>query len=277
MISLRHRVERFENGLNPVMVKELRQAVNGQIIAGVFTVFLAAMMLIFIVSASQSLHRGLSNTGQDIVQMLVVVMSFCFAFVLPLIAGGRTHHERHTGHMALMVGAGLRFKRIFWGKFLSLLTVEAVILSTILPFALAATYLRGVDVPTVMMATGWVVITSGFCIAMAIGLGCQTMGVVSILLATAFGLAFGGIGAVLGGVGAIAILEGGLEGGAGFLAGSCTCVGLVLAVTMPLVLAGASEKINHNRTDYHHPTTPSFYDSPASPADDRQRSRAVHR
>ncbi len=246
--------QRIDDAINPIVVRELRQAVNSRAIPALLMVLLLLMVASFALIAGRSAGAAtLDDRGAELARALMVMLGVGLLVILPIMAGVRLHRERHDRQLELIVISGLRFGRIFMGKLLAALAIEMMILSSILPFATAAIYLRGVDIPAILTAAAWLVMLNVIALAMVLGLACHTMGLVSVCFVCGFAGVFLLI-VTLGGVGAATatIDQGPSAIFNELLGGFCVCAGLPLLVTLPIVLAGAADKINHNRTTYHH-------------------------
>jgi hypothetical protein len=137
---------RLDGWLNPILVKELRQAVRSRLVAALLLVFLAAQLLVVSIFVISQTAFGMSfRAGQYLVSILsAVLFFFCVVFV-PLYAGIRLMWERTETDLDLMYTTTIRPGAIIRGKLFGAAAVTFLVYCTCLPF-LAFTYLlRGVD------------------------------------------------------------------------------------------------------------------------------------
>jgi len=239
--------------LNPMVVRELRQLINSRAIPGLFLLLLLVMVVVLAHSSAKArVASDMAAIGYELAQRILYVLATGFVIVMPLIAAVRLHRERHSRQLELIVATGMRFRRIFFGKLWSAVLIELMALSATLPFAITASYLRGVDIPSILSAAVWILFISMIALAMALGMACHTMGLVSIWFVAALTLVFVMICWIVAWTGALDMLH---RGWASIFdamtAGVCACSGLTLAVVFPMVLAGAADKVNRNRTTTH--------------------------
>jgi|GEM_PF-888835 len=140
--------------LNPVFVKEMRQAVRGRL---VLSMFLLALTVMFGLSAwmllTMDTDRG--NSGHQFFATLLGTLTALTAVCVPAWSGGRMLQERHgEDGIDLLYFTPMAAEEIIQGKFLSNLALSAVFFSAGAPFLAVAPLLRGVDVPTVVLVTG---------------------------------------------------------------------------------------------------------------------------
>ena len=90
---------RFDDAMNPIVVKELRQAVKGRFLSAMLTLFLivqlvalgVAIMIIDDVQSDFGAGRAVCTT------MLVILSLTCMLFI-PINTGVRLAFERSDGH-----------------------------------------------------------------------------------------------------------------------------------------------------------------------------------
>jgi hypothetical protein len=139
--------------LNPVFVKEMRQAVRGRL---VLSMFLLALMVMFGLSAWMLLTMDFdrSGFGAQLFATLLGALTLLTAVCVPAWSGGRMLNERHGAEgVDLLYYTPMTAEEIIQGKFLSNVTLAAVFFSAGAPFLAVTPLLRGVDVPTVIMVT----------------------------------------------------------------------------------------------------------------------------
>lgn len=128
---------------NPILLKELRQAVRSQLLTGML---LSLLVVHFMVSIG-FLAAEDSQLGLDVVRaFLVVLAAICLVFI-PLYTGIRLALERQQAD--LMFVTALSAQKVVQGKFFSSVYLTVLFFSECLPFMTFATLLRGVDLPTI--------------------------------------------------------------------------------------------------------------------------------
>lgn len=143
--------------LNPIVVKELRQAVRGRFLAGILIFFLALQLItlgIFLLTkgiSSIDLVGG-ESYGEDVFGILVAVLFFATVFCVPIYAAARIYSERAGDQMALFFVSTLAPHRIVAGKLASNLVLTLLLFSACLPYLSFTYYLRGIDLPTIGIA-----------------------------------------------------------------------------------------------------------------------------
>ncbi len=149
--------ERLDDALNPIVVKELRQAVRGRFLAGILIFFLALQLItlgIFLLTkgiSSIDLVGG-ESYGEDVFGILVAFLFFATVFCVPVYAAVRIYAERAGDQMALFFVSTLAPHRIVAGKLASNLVLTLLLFSACLPYLSFTYYLRGIDLPTVFVA-----------------------------------------------------------------------------------------------------------------------------
>ncbi len=141
-------VQRLDDGMNPVVVKELRQALRSRVAMGLAAAFLVAHLVVFTGSVMMwQPHR--TDVGREVFMVYSYVLAVTLVIAVPAYAGGRCFAEHLADEFKAMLMPGLSFDRIFWGKTLSTLVIDLMLLSIMAPFAYACTLMRGIDLPTI--------------------------------------------------------------------------------------------------------------------------------
>ena len=147
---------RLDDALNPIVVKELRQAVRGRFLAGIL-IFLLALQLatlgLFLLSKGISTVDliGGESYGKEVYATLAGILFFAAVFCVPIYAAVRIYAERSGDQMALFFVSTLAPYRIITGKLASNLTLSLLLFSACLPYLSFTYYLRGIDLPTVFV------------------------------------------------------------------------------------------------------------------------------
>ena len=164
------RLEKINDRLNPIVVKELRQAVQGKFLVVVIVCFLCVQLLtmgLFLVidkSVSESFDGGLK-----IFRVLVSNLLMTCLLCIPAYTGIRLANERADANVDLLFITALRPQSIIWGKFLAGLVITVLLYSACMPFMTFTYLLRGIDLPSI-----FVLLTFDF-IVVAVGIQCAIL------------------------------------------------------------------------------------------------------
>lgn len=142
-----------DNRLNPIVVKELRQAVQSKFV----TLMIMLLLLAQVISIGGWIlvdeHLAAKMTaGRDMFMTLLVGLVVLSSLLVPLYAGARFAFERSDTNMDLLYGTTISPWAIVWGKFLSAAVVAAIIYGACMPFIVLTYLLRGIDVPTILVS-----------------------------------------------------------------------------------------------------------------------------
>lgn len=237
-------LERFGDRLNPMVIKELRQAVRGNAVSGMLCSYLAVMVLVFAREALALEATGFDpRAGLRVFGAIATVMVVTLVIAVPVYAGVRVHVERATEHLRMVQITGIGFPRLFWGKFHAAMLVDVLLLSAMLPFAFAATLLRGIGLPTIAVVAGLTAACSAINVIGMLAVGCLMDGHVSRALWSLFGLTALGSMLVFSGLLAAAVIAADDPGI--WLAASCPTCGyaLVVVVTLAMLYQGARQRL----------------------------------
>jgi hypothetical protein len=137
--------------INPVVIKELRQAVRSWAVTGMLLLFLTVLFitsLVFLVSQSFDNNPG-QELGRYIFQGFLAILTFASVIFIPLYLGVRVAMERVDSDPGLLYISTLTPGRIIRGKFFCGAYMAMLFFSACLPFMAFTNLLRGVDLPSV--------------------------------------------------------------------------------------------------------------------------------
>lgn len=160
--------------LNPIVVKELRQAVRSWAVTGMLLLFLAVLFITSLIFLVQQTYISESNTGlgAEMYQAFMVIVTVACAFFIPLYVGARVALERQDNNPDLFYVSTLSPGRIIRGKFFCGSYMALVFFSACMPFMAFTNLLRGVDLPTVFFALFCLFLVVSVTTMMAIFLAC---------------------------------------------------------------------------------------------------------
>jgi hypothetical protein len=142
--------------INPIVVKEVRQAVNSRIVAGALLLFLAIQIIVMTVRLTlqdDSLGQGSVDlrAGREIFLIVQGILVGTCILVIPAFTGARLMGERSDVNVDLMFITSLSPWKIISGKFVAAAALALLIFSACAPFMTFAYILRGLDVPTILI------------------------------------------------------------------------------------------------------------------------------
>lgn len=187
---------RVAERLNPMLVKEVRQALNGRL----FRVgYLLALTAAFCIAMVMLMSGGRPNGAALALAMFGCMGVSIFAFV-PLSAFMSMGGEWDENTYDLLVLSNLTPRRIVWGKLGAAFVQTLVSFSAFLPFFVFAFLLRGVNLPSLLLLLGGALVVSPAAALVAIGLSSLTTNrflrivLLVVLVAGLFMLVGGSIG-----------------------------------------------------------------------------------
>lgn len=148
-------ISRFSDRVNPIAVKELRQAVRSRIVTGMLVFFLilqfvvVALYLLMQPSAASDL-----TSGRDLAAALYAILMFLCVVFVPMYSGIRLAWERSTAHCDLMFATTISAWAIIRGKMLTAALIVGLLYSACAPFMVFTYLLRGIDLPVIFMMLG---------------------------------------------------------------------------------------------------------------------------
>lgn len=144
--------------INPVAVKEFRQAVQSRWVTAVFMLFLLLNLCIIGGYLMLSPNAATSiDGGRNIFMFLEAVLFFtCLGFI-PLFTGARLSIERNDTNIDLFFITTITPGAIVRGKYFSAMALTLLIYSACMPFMILTYLLRGIDLPTIftVLALGY--------------------------------------------------------------------------------------------------------------------------
>jgi hypothetical protein len=180
--------------INPIVVKELRQAVQSRFVIAALLTLLAIQIVaigIYILASGASLF-GFYAGRQSFVMLFAILQVIGMLFV-PLYTAVRLAAERSDTNVDLLFITTIKPRSIIAGKMIAALALTALIYSACMPFMTFTYFLRGIDLPTIFISLG-----IGFVVVMACAQG--AVFVACIPVNRAFKVIFGLIALIIFGV-----------------------------------------------------------------------------
>lgn len=158
--------EVLNDRLNPIVIKELRQAIQGRFVAALLLCFLLiqvlvlSMFLLFSGIETVDLLGG-GNQGREVATIIIGFLFFMTIVVLPAVVAMRFHMERNNDGFALLYITTLKPNAIISGKLLANQALALLLFSACAPFLSFTYFLRGIDLLSILivLAFGFIVMT----------------------------------------------------------------------------------------------------------------------
>ncbi|MCS7046578.1 MAG: hypothetical protein NZO58_09505, partial [Gemmataceae bacterium] len=146
--------EKLDDAINPIVVKELRQAVQSRFVVAVIMCFLAIQLIffgIYLMATGQSgrLDAIDSQAGRDAFAWLQGLLLATGMLFLPAYSGLRLAAERQEVNTDLLFITTLSPRKIISGKLASAALIAVMIFSVCAPFMAFTYFLRGIDLGSI--------------------------------------------------------------------------------------------------------------------------------
>ncbi len=153
-------LDRASDTINPIVIKELRQAVQSRFVVGVLCVFLLAQLVfigvyLVIQSVDGTLYQVDFQAGRHVFFILHGVLLATCMLCIPAYSGIRLAAERSEVHVDLFYISTLRPRAIVAGKFVAALMLAVLIFSACTPFMTFTYFLRGMDIAGIFFTIGF--------------------------------------------------------------------------------------------------------------------------
>ena len=153
--------ERLGDKINPILVKEARQALKSRQFVITFSALLfAALAWTIVGSLSMMPQIYTSPSAQRMLTGYYFVLAVPMLFVVPMAAYRSLEGEIDDGTLELLSISALGPWQIVLGKLLSAMLQMALYFVALFPCVAYAYNLRGVDMPTTMMIMGLLFVTA---------------------------------------------------------------------------------------------------------------------
>lgn len=150
--SFSKRLDALGDRVNPIVVKETRQAVRSRAVVSVLSLFvvvlvIAAMGVLLFSSSSRS--AATEGVGWEIFLLFnSILLLLCGVFV-PIYVAIRAAGDRSGVAADLLFTTTIRPASVIWGKLAAGMLVTMLLFATATPFVTVSYLLRGIDLPTI--------------------------------------------------------------------------------------------------------------------------------
>jgi hypothetical protein len=201
-------VNRLDDWLNPIVVKEMRQAVKSRAVLIVLTMFLLLQLGYLLVRLSYTNNRDAATlnltAGRDAFQVLQLILLGTCLLLIPLYTGIRLAAEHSDTNVDLLFISSLRPRSIIAGKLQASILLLLLVFSAFAPFMTFTYLLRGIDLPSIFLVLGlnFLAVLLGTQVAIFLGaipanwgmkvmLGLVGLGILGLLFGSALSLSSG--------------------------------------------------------------------------------------
>ena len=146
-----------DDAMNPIVVKELRQAVRSRFVAGILLLLLliqlVGMGIVLLTTSTMSIANmsAALRAGRSMFHFLMIVLSSTCILFVPAYVGIRLAMERWDDKLDLLFITTIRPSSVIRGKLLAGTVTTVLLFSSSLPFMSFTYLLRGVDLPSVFV------------------------------------------------------------------------------------------------------------------------------
>jgi hypothetical protein len=145
----------FSDRINPIVIKELRQAVQSRFVIAALLTLLSVQLAaigIYILASGASLF-GFDSGRQSFMMLFGILQVIGIVFV-PLYTGARLAAERSDINVDLLFITTIKPRSVIAGKMFAAMTLTAMIYSACTPFMAFTYFLRGIDLPSIFISLG---------------------------------------------------------------------------------------------------------------------------
>ena len=161
----------LDDRMNPMVVKELRQAVRGRFVPLLLCLLLLILMITMSIFFASSADTN-SSPGFEMMLSFLAIFMLASVIMIPLFVGIRLGMERSEENLDLLYVTTLPARRIIAGKLLAGIIVSGVLLFAALPFMTLTFLLRGIDIPTILILVFVTFLVSTLCLQFSITIAC---------------------------------------------------------------------------------------------------------
>ncbi len=160
---------RLDDWINPIVVKELRQAVQSRFVVSALLVLLIIQLVaigIYLITSSSSLFD--IDAGRQVFLILFGILLGVSMLFVPLYTAIRLVAERSDTNIDLLFITTIKQRSIIAGKLFAALVLNILIFSACMPFMVFTYFLRGIDLPSIFIVLALGFLTVICCTMLAI-------------------------------------------------------------------------------------------------------------
>ncbi|HNV70550.1 MAG TPA: hypothetical protein PKO06_12690 [Candidatus Ozemobacteraceae bacterium] len=145
-------IDYIDDRLNPIVVKEFRQAVQGRFVSSVLILFLLVQLAaIALTIIDRSYVHQSFQAGRDAFITLMVLLMITTMVIIPINSGIRIAGERSDINLDLLFITTIKPSAIVRGKLFASFGLALLIYSACAPFMTFTYLLRGIDLPSIFL------------------------------------------------------------------------------------------------------------------------------
>lgn len=164
---------RLNDAINPIVIKELRQAVQSRFVTATLMILLCIQLVAL---GLYLLFSGEATTSFDAGrQIFIILLGIVFAagmLFVPLYTAIRLVAERSDTQVDLLFITTIKPRRIITGKLAAATAINVLIFSACLPFMTLTYFLRGIDLPSIFVLMAFCFLVIIACAQLAIFVAC---------------------------------------------------------------------------------------------------------
>jgi hypothetical protein len=141
----------IDDRLNPIVVKELRQSMNGKTILGITLLFLTVELILFM-AMTMDRHSRLMGSGMEMFTSVISLLMLACVLGVAAVSSLRFQKECQKDSMDLVHTTALPPHKVISGKVLSAMIMVVYLFSLSVPFMCIAYFMRGVSIPVILYA-----------------------------------------------------------------------------------------------------------------------------
>lgn len=141
--------------INPIVVKELRQAVQSRFVIAALMTLLSIQIIaigIYLLTSGSSLFSF--DAGRDVFLILFAILQGIGMLFVPLYTAVRLAAERSDTNVDLLFITTIKPRSVIAGKMFAAITLTVLIYSACMPFMAFTYFLRGIDLPSIFISLG---------------------------------------------------------------------------------------------------------------------------
>lgn len=146
---------RIGDRINPIVVKETRQAVNSRLVTAFLLLFLVLQLVVMILMVATSEFTRPDDidmyAGRNLFTFVQGILLGTCLVLIPALTGMRLAVERSDVNVDLLFISSLTPRAVLSGKLIAAAALALLIFSACAPFMTFAYVMRGLDIPTIFV------------------------------------------------------------------------------------------------------------------------------
>ena len=135
---------KIDDNLNPILVKELRQVVNGNSLISIMSLGSVVMFIMLLIQLMMNDYN--MEAGKNLYDFILLTLSIVLLIIIPAQESNKFLNEQKNKSMELLYSSTITPFGIFWGKYLTINVIALQIYSLALPYMTISYLLRGIDI-----------------------------------------------------------------------------------------------------------------------------------